>query len=60
MKVAPRWNPKTRNLQDDYALHRAREGARRHDALRRVRGKKLCYWGSRDCPGAVVRAVGRQ
>src|SRR5262249_42943207 len=23
-----------------------------------LRGKKLCYWGSRDCPGAVVRAVG--
>ena len=57
MKVASRWNPKAPNLQDDYALSSStpRWATRRP---RRLRGKKLCYWGSRDCPGAVVRAVG--
>jgi len=56
MKVAPRWDPKAPNLQEDYALIEL-DTALGDATPSALRGKKLCYWGSRDCPGAVVRAV---
>jgi V8-like Glu-specific endopeptidase len=57
MKVASRWNPKAPSFQEDYALLEL-ETALGDATPSALRGKKLCYWGSRDCPGAVVRAVG--
>src|SRR5206468_29725 len=57
MKVASRWDPKAPNLQDDYALLEL-DTALGDATPEPLLGKKLCYWGSRDCPGAVVRAVG--
>ena len=57
MKVASRWNPKAPHFQDDYALIEL-DTALGDATPAALRGKKLCYWGSRDCPGAVVRAVG--
>jgi V8-like Glu-specific endopeptidase len=57
MKVAPRWDPRAPKLEHDYALLEL-ETALGDATPSALGGKKLCYWGSRDCPGAVVRAVG--
>jgi V8-like Glu-specific endopeptidase len=57
MKVAPRWDPRAPKLEHDYALLEL-DTALGDATPSALRGKKLCYWGSRDCPGAVVRAVG--
>jgi V8-like Glu-specific endopeptidase len=56
MKVAPRWDPRAPILEHDYALLEL-DTALGDATPSALGGKKLCYWGSRDCPGAVVRAV---
>lgn len=56
MKVASRWDPKAPNSQENYALLEL-DSALGEATPAALGGKKLCYWGSRDCPGAVVRAV---
>jgi V8-like Glu-specific endopeptidase len=56
MKVAPRWDPRAPILEHDYALLEL-DTALGDATPSALRGKKLCYWGSRDCPGAIVRAV---
>lgn len=57
VKIASRWNPRAPENQYNYALIELESaiGETRPAALR---GQPLCYWGSRDCPGATVRFVG--
>jgi V8-like Glu-specific endopeptidase len=56
MKVASHWNPRTRNPQFDYGVIELESALGDHKAAA-LGGKKLCYWGSRECPGATVKAI---
>ncbi|MEO5742224.1 MAG: metallophosphoesterase family protein, partial [Vicinamibacterales bacterium] len=56
MKTAAHWDPKAPNPQHNYGLLEL-DTALGDAALPALGGKKLCYWGSRDCPGATVRAT---
>lgn len=56
MKAASHWDPRKQNLQFDYGVIEL-ESALGDDKPAPLGGKKLCYWGSRECPGAVVKAI---
>ena len=56
MKAARHWDPRTRNPQFDYGVIEL-ESALGDDKPAALGGRKLCYWGSRECPGAVVKAI---